>query len=198
MLTDDDLAEIEGDAEEIYRLANEDTDAPPSMSLLCRRTVGCVPIRLHVAGVLASHGSLNGRPRVTYDPALDARRASEKIGHEIAEWWLKKHDRLGPSNHRNEALCDALGAMLVLPRRAFRRALRTIGHRVKTLAGSFRVTESLTLLRVGEVSRRSVVLLREPRIERGDPFVWGPAPLKLPRAVAHPIRVDGRWGAMAA
>lgn len=116
------------------------------------------------------------------------------IGHEIAHWYHRTHN-LRPE--REESRCDTIGACLVAPRPAFAEAAQIIGHRVHELADAFRTTQSLALLRIGEVTGRPVLLFRPMmNIVRGDMFEWGADPRRLPRDVAHPVKVDRGLGMM--
>lgn len=158
---------------------------------------------------LPTEGSLeqvDGSWRILIRRGLSPARARWVVGHEIAEW---VHLRAGYRGADIEARCDALGAMLVAPRSPFRRAIRDIGrHAVHELAARFRTTQSVALLRIGEVTGRPVMLQRWPEpIVRGSAFSW-PSPSTLRRrllelgrdAPVHPVRIadePGRIGLMA-
>jgi hypothetical protein len=198
VLGPDELADIEGDAEAIYRELGFDPSSPPSMAALCRAATGHSPkfvgqpqeARLVGDQVFLRRGVL-------------AARATWLVGHELAERRLR-HLRYRGSDI--EARCDALGAALVAPRPAFRAAIRELGHAVYALAESFNTTQSVALLRIGEVTGRPVVLLRWPDpIVRGGPYEW-PSTSELVRTLrerrpeVHPVRIvdeRGKWGLMA-
>lgn len=129
-------------------------------------------------------------------------RANFLIGHELAEWWYLTRGRRFENLAHKEAACDALGARLACPQPAFARAVRTIGHRVHTLARCFIVPQGLALLRVGEVTGRPVAFVRSPPIVRGEDFAWPDGPglrkaVERPPASVHLVRADERWGLMA-
>jgi hypothetical protein len=130
--------------------------------------------------------------RVVVRRSVPAPRARWLVCHELAE---HHYLRLGYRGADVEARCDALGAALVLPRRLAQLAIREHAHRVSALARSLGVTQALALLRVGEVTRRPVLLERRPgvRLARGAPVEWS-----IDKRVAHPVKLsdEGRWGWM--
>lgn len=190
MIGPDELADIEGDAAAIYDLADEDTADPPAIGTLIRKLLGAPP---KTASMRPESwlSMVNGEPRIFVRRGVAPARARWLAGHELAEWW---YSRTGYQGADIEARCDTLGAALVAPRRAFIASVRDLGQRVHALADAFVTTQSLALLRIGEVTGRPVLLIRPTPIVRGDAFVWpkGRSPL------VHPVRVDGGWGLMAA
>lgn len=180
----DGLAGIEGEAERAHREAGSDPDDPVSMAELCERLTDHAPlvVRQPQAGRLLGE-------RVLISSRLADRHVPHVIGHELAHLLLVNY-----CGADLEAACDALGAALVAPRRAFLSATRQLGHSVTQLAEVFSTSQSLVLLRIGETSGRPVALLSRPTpFARGEWHQW-PAP----REAVHPIRLsdDGRWGLM--
>lgn len=202
MLGPDDVSDCEGVAAELMARAGVDPDAPPSTWGLAEE-LGLVVMRRYAAKnpegldshLYWPHG--RGAPgEIAIRRRMTAEREAHAIGHELAHFarnTLCGHDPF------EEARCDAIGAHLACSRVAFSRAVRTLGHQVTLLAERFHVEPELALLRVGEVTGRPVLLIRDGgnNIARGEPFEWGPRPLKLPRDIAHPIRVGLRMGVMA-
>ena len=135
--------------------------------------------------------------RVVIRRSVPAARKAWLVGHECAELHLRA---CGYEGEDIEDRADALGAALVLPRSVLRTLTRDHGHRVHTIARLVKLTQSLVLLRIGEVERRPVALLRRDIVTvRGEPFAW---PRKLSVAVAgtHPLRITdepSRFGLMA-
>ena len=101
---------------------------------------------------------------------LSDARARHRIGHELGHLFYERVEYAGADL---EERCDLFGAALCMPRRAARAALRSVGHRVHGLAAHFGVTQSVSLLRIGEVTGRPVCLLcfKGP-IARGADFAW--------------------------
>jgi len=200
MLGPEQLADVEGDVSLLCQGAGVDVDQPLSMSALCEALTGAPPLLDRNLG--SARGMLR-RGRVLIAPGLTVEQERHTIAHELGEWF---YDRRGYDEPDREARCDAVGAALCAPRSAFKRAMRTVGHRVSVLARAFVVEQSLALLRVGEVSGRPVMLLHPAGpIVRGDPFAW-PSTSALRRALeegretVHPIRITdaaSRWGLMA-
>lgn len=184
----------EADALEILRMAgHHDDEDPPNMAQLCRALLGAPPQIAPIRSE-ACLARVRDQSRVYLRKGLDPARARWLVGHELAEWYYQRSGYIGDDI---EDRCDAVGAALVAPARAFRSGVRAVGYSVHELAAAFVVPEALALLRVGEVTGRPVLLLRKPApIHRGEPYVWPKRGMRDPSV--HPIRIDGaRWGLMA-
>lgn len=193
-----DLGDVEGDADEIFARTGYDPDDPPSIGRLCLALTGFPP-KFVVMRADGKCARLRDDWRVFLRRGLDRERAVFVTGHEMAEWWYRL---VGYCGDDVEQRCDALGAALVAPRRAFRAATRIVGHSVHRLAAAFSAPQQLALLRIGEVTGRPVVLVRPRPIARGDEFCWPDGPtlakaVRRPPAGVHPVRVGGEWGLMA-
>lgn len=197
----DEIAELEGEASALLTLGGQENDEAPRMIALCERIMGHVPQR---ARGLSVEACLVDGCRVLIRSNVPSPRARWLVGHELAEWW---HLRTRYEGADIEERCDAMGAMLAAPRRAFQRAIRSAGrHAVHALALRFNVPQSLALLRVGEVTGRPVALLRQPEaLYRGADFAW-PSTSTLRRALeeghsrVHPVSIvdePNRVGLMA-
>lgn len=206
MLDQDAVGDVEGDVE---AFRNElDADERATMVDLCVAATGEEP-------QLVDHGP-EGRyveGVVRLRRGLSDARARHRIGHELGHLFYERVEYAGADL---EERCDLFGAALCMPRRAARAALRSVGHRVHGLAAHFGVTQSVSLLRIGEVTGRPVCLLcfRGP-IARGADFAWPSASalvagLRQGRADVHPVRISdepnrlglmvdrGTWLAMSA
>lgn len=188
------MVEADAVAGEILRLAGHCGGTAPNISQVCRDLLGAPPRLVPIASE-AALVYVHGCHEVWLRPDVPPERARWLVGHELAEWW---HLITGYVGDDVEARCDAVGAALVAPRAAFRRAVHRVGHSVHRLAEAFVVPQALSLLRIGEVTGRPVLLLRRPTpLHRGEPYAW---PRRGARdRHAHPVRLDGsRWGLMAA
>ncbi len=195
MLGPDDLIEAESIARHIIELADGDETRPLSVKTIAQRLTQR-PIRRAPIRQEGSIARIDDRYELFLRHRLRPKREPWIIGHELGHWWWMSRDE-HPENE--EAWCDAIGAYLVAPRAAFANLRRRLGDRVHALAEHFRCEQALALLRIGEVTGRPVLLFRGPTaLARGDAFEWSRAPRSLPRSVAHLIRVDDRWGMMAA
>jgi hypothetical protein len=205
MLDADTLADVQGEGDLILRVHRFPTDQRPNIRALLKVWVGVEPewARIRTEGARCV---LNGQPRIFCRHGTPLARAIFIWLHEGAHIHFDAAGlRCDPVEL--EERCNALAAALLAPREAFRAATRARGHRVYELAREFRTTQSLALLRLGEVTGRPVVLLRPPTpIVRGDEFAW-PDEAGLRRAVkapppnVHPLRIvdePRRWGLMAA
>lgn len=202
MLGPDQLADVEGDQMAIYSMARAESDDPPSVADLSLALMQREPefARIHQEAKLPS--AEEGRRPLVRVGVLPA-RARWLAAHEIAEWYYAHIEYDEPDV---EERCDALGAALIAPRLAFRRAISVLDHSVYQLAEAFATTQSLALLRVGEVTGRPVALLRSPEpIYRGEPFAWPKCSslrraLDAGRALVHPLAIrdePNRVGLMA-
>lgn len=198
MLDQDALLEAEADSLQLFRLAGAFAEEPPHVREIARRlNVRIVTER--GARVFppreADISKINGTWTIHLLMKMDPARESWIIGHELGHWYYRTR---GMRPALEEWRCDAIGACLVAPRPPFLEATQIIGHHVHELARAFETTQSLALLRLGEVTGRPVALLRgTATIVRGSLFEWGSSSRSLPRSIAHPIRVDGEWGMMA-
>ena len=186
MISSDGVAEVEGDAHAIFRLARFDPDDGATPQQLCVRLLGSPPEMAPLLGHEATLARVTGQWRIFVRAGTAAPRARWLVCHELAEWW---YQRIGYCERDIEARCDVLGAALVAPRRVFLRLRRRHGDDVRPLARALRTTESLALLRCGECTGEPTAVVRSAgAIVRGDAVVW-PAPLTLARA--HRLRRGG-------
>lgn len=203
MLDADEVADVEGDAVAATRMAGFEADDAPSVGEISLALVGVRPRLIEGLDGEARLEPLADGWDLQVNPALPKSRQRFKAAHELGHWY---YDRCGYRGADIEARCDLFAAALVMPRSVFRRAVRTLGHRVHALANAFATTQSAALLRVGEVTGRPVALLRWPEaLTRGEPFTW-PKSATLVRALregkdaVHPLRIvdePNRVGLMA-
>ena len=183
--------------------AEVDPERGASIDLISLRLTKAKPRYVRMVGT-ADFNVFDGRPIIRVHEALPPAVKREKASHELGEWRAHTTGRRFRSLLEREAWCDAVGARLLCPSRAVRAVVKHHGHRVHAIAEAFGVTQAMSLLRVGEVTGRPVALLRRPGvIVRGDDYGW-PDETELARMVrqrspaVHAIRVDDRWGLMAA
>ncbi len=194
-------AEVEGDAEAIFRLSGLDPDDCPTMTALCKALIGSTPQRVSMR-LEAEHATVKGAHRIFINKRVSAAREKWLIGHELAEWYLR---RIGYHGRDIELRANAIGSALCCARQPFKKACERYGHRVHALAKAFGVPQGVALLRVGETTGRPVVYVCRHPIARGDTWEWPKsvdgirAAVERPPANIHPIRVSdaGRWGLMA-
>jgi hypothetical protein len=197
MLDEDTIADLDGDARLLRRTSGLDDAAVPSPIALALALTGHPPLLCTALRQEACLARIGNSWRVVVRRSVPAARKTWLVGHECAELHLKA---CGYAGEDIEARADALGAALVLPRATLCALTRAHGHRVHTIAKLTRLTQSLVLLRIGEVERRPVALMRRGiATVRGEPFGW---PRKLSMAVAgtHPLRITdepSRFGLMA-
>jgi len=194
---------IEGEASALLeKFGLNDEDGPTPMVELCRRALGCAPRWTSLRQEAKLGVDVDGRLAVQLRRGIAPPRARWLIGHELAEWWMKRY---GYQRDDIEDRADAIGACIAVPRANFQRAIKTMAHSVTKLARAFATTESLALLRVGETTGRPVLLLRASGpVARGDAFEW-PSTSSLLRAMkegrshVHPVAIrdePNRWGLM--
>ncbi len=199
VLTLDDLADVEGDAALLRKLANEEELV--STYALTKRLLGAPPEMASIR-TEACLCRLGGTWRIYVRRRTPAARARWLVGHELGHWLYRER---GLPREEEEARCDAMGAALVVPRRAFQEAIRNLGgHRVHRLASAFVTTQSIALLRIGEVTGRPGALVRQrDALVRGEAFGWPPdlqRAAQRPPPELHPLRITdeiGRVGLMA-
>lgn len=106
MLDVDAIADINGDCAAVYRLADAEEDAPPSIGTIVARLLGERP-RFASMRNEATLAIVDGAPRIFIRRGTSAPRARWLTGHELAEWW---YARIGYRGEDIEERCDALGA----------------------------------------------------------------------------------------
>jgi hypothetical protein len=168
-----DPEDLEGEAEAAYRAAGLDIADSVEPIWLARQLLGGDAV-VGVHSLMQPGGGclvrVHGKPRIYFRSRLPQQRRDFVIAHELAHHLLG--ERAG-DEHETETACDALGAMLIAPRRAFQEALRWYGERFPALAEHFASTESLVALRFGEVTRVPLALVapRSVRV-RGERCEW--------------------------
>lgn len=150
-----DLDGLEAEQAAIYARAGAESDNPPGPLALAVALFGEDRIL---------YGGTDGRAAL-YDRDTGTlrlrRRGPHKqrafaLAHEVAEWWLSEH---GAEAEELEALSDALAIRLLAPAPAFREAVKLWGRDVVQLADAFALTQTATVLRLGEVLRRPVIVV---------------------------------------
>lgn len=200
-LSSDALADVRGDVDAMLAGLGLDPDEPHPVARVCVAAIGTRPQARRLVGREGHYFTLRGVRSVVVHALVSPERQRWLVGHELGHWWYETRNA-NPEDL--EARCDAFGACLVAPAVAFRSAVRSHGHRVHALARAFATTQAIALLRLGEVTGRPVAYLRaKSAIARGEDYAWPPMPqladaVKRPPNGVHPVRVDGRWGLMAA
>jgi hypothetical protein len=185
MLDEDTIADLEGDASALLRGAGMDDDALPRPVALAQAATGAPPLVASALRQEACVARVGDAWRIVISRRASPARRAWLVGHEVAELHLRRCGYVGSDI---EERADALGAALVVPRAVLRAACRRHGHRVHTLARELRMTQSLVLLRIGEVERRPVALLRRGLVTvRGAAHEWSRDVVRTPDT--HPLRI---------
>lgn len=184
-----DAADAEGIAQDVYSRAKADPAAPPSPRALANR-LGIEIITAPRAGQWgdAKLGRLHGAPVIFVVAKLPAERHRFAIAHELAEHLIG--DR---RDEDIEGLANAAAAAILVPPAVLSRKLRGLGYDLPALAKALMVTESCAILRVGEVIRRSLVLVSPQLVRpRGDAFEWGSENdvRRLAKAFELPVEIE--------
>jgi hypothetical protein len=194
MLNEDQLADIETRALAFLAQYGIRDDRPIDVELLALRATGC-RVREVSQQEEAKLRHVNGLPVLQARPGLKATRARWLAGHELGELYLL---RTGLVVEDKEEWCDAFGASVVAPRRLVLALIEEHGHSVYTISHEAGVTQSVALLRIGELTGRPVALLRggfSPTLIRGDFYAWPDAAGMLAlargadRSIAHPVKI---------
>jgi hypothetical protein len=193
------VEECEAVATYTYERVGLDPSKPAAPGLLCEMLYGTRPVRASGLPRPGLMGRVDGKVRIFVDTSVSPAKARHVSAHELAHALLGRyHDE---QDRILESHCDALGACLLVPSAAFR-ALAERYTSLYDLAHALGVTQSLALLRLGEVTGRPVKLLGRNERVRGEPFDWpdtGEALRGLHRCRVHPVRLadEEKWGLMA-
>lgn len=166
-------AEIEGIADAAYEEARLDPDQP-NVVRLARTLLGPDAVRrgprpLSSPAVLLRVGE---DWRIVLSRSLPRLAALFAIGHELGHWLLRRHGCWCGESEEREA--DYLGAALLAPHRAFRRAYYQLGADLPALAAAFSTPEAGAALRLGEVMHvpLAVVAPQTVRVRGPENWVW--------------------------
>ena len=165
-----DTWDAEADAIYLHTLAGIDPAEPAGPAELACAVLGARTLE-YARGLRggAAIGRVGDGWRLYVRPGLPPEVESHAIGHELAEWHLRRE-----YDGQIEARADRLGAALVAPRPALLAALRAVGEDDAALARAFVVTQPSAALRVAEVTGRPrAVVTRHWVFVRGAPWAWG-------------------------
>lgn len=163
--------DVETEAQRIFEMNGFDPSDPPSMELLAYTIMGAKKVnRVHGLPVPARwRGSTD---ELQLRPGLTPQAESFLIAHELAE---RHFARLCFWNEFIERWADALAAALVVPGPALRFTTREHGRSLPTLAEIHQTTQSICILRLGEVFGSPLALVTPRNVHiRGEEFVWPP------------------------
>jgi hypothetical protein len=172
-----DVGDLEGSAEAIRQLAGVQDDLV-STPKIARRWLGpgsveLVPrYRMRTPARLARVGD---EWRIFVREGLSPQEANFAVGHELGEHWLKRE---GYDGEDLEQAANYIGAALVAPRPTFVTAVRELGEDWTALSQRFVSTESLVVLRWGEIRCEPLALVSPAlvRVRGPESFVWPEEP----------------------
>jgi hypothetical protein len=168
-----DRADIEGDALAMYRLAKLEPDQPVALGRLVRALLGTEVQQAAFVRGKAHLSWFQDRWWIYVHRGIPLARLRFDVGHELGHWWYR---RCGYSGEDIELRCDALGAALVAPMPLFRSVRKRISTVVQ-VARAIGSTQSLALLRDGEVLGTPVALVQDRRVlVRGHEWGWPTEP----------------------
>jgi hypothetical protein len=191
----DDARDIEGEAAWLLR---EFDRTPGARALVVHHLgEGAVVTLSGMRGRDAQLITLHGRPTICVRPKLTREGLRWAVLHELAEWHLQ---RLGYRREDVEHVAEALTAALVVPRDAYRKAVRVHGDPTadprtpradgepttwEQLAIDFSTTQTCIVLRHGEITDEplAVVAPATARV-RGREWSW-PADERALRRLAR-------------
>lgn len=161
--------DLESCVEAIYDIAGFDDDEVSMPSRVARKILGPTSvIRVPNLRALGALSRVNGESVIAVRGSLDVHRREHTVGHELAHWYF---EREGYEGEDLEACCDFVGAAIQTRRSVFRGAARSRDW--AQLAFDFAATETLVVLRFGEVTGVPIVVIAPHLVRvRGDDFSW--------------------------
>lgn len=173
--------DAEFEARQILRLGGygeSDIANPVALAetLLGDGSVGTVPARV-LRGARARLVTVYGQRRIFVSRSLSRRETAFAILHEIGHWRL---DQIQYAGINAEAICDAIAACLIAPREPFLEAVEEYGPlEIRKLAEDFAASETLAVLRVGEVTQIGVAVFDDERTHIRGKFRLAPGLAKI-------------------
>ncbi len=154
------LSELEGLAEEAYASAGVD---PPDVVALAFALLG-------PDAIVRDQRPMSGPAALVGRSIVIARAATPfDVAHELGHFLIR---RAGLLIEDEEAAANYLAGALLAPRRTFREALRTVGHRLPELAEMFAMTETAAALRIGEVEGTPIAVVAPRHVRVRGPESW--------------------------
>lgn len=162
-----DIAELGRLADEVYALAGVTVATP--LVMLARKLgipVYSVP-GLRVRGWLAE---VNGAQTVAIRASLRGPERAFTVAHELGHWALQRFGVRTLDRDQEEQWASALGACLLMPRRAFVGALTELEFDhlrnlcFAELGARFNVTQAAAALRLGETTGTPVAVVTPARV----------------------------------
>lgn len=175
-------AAIEREAAWLLRHAGYADDVPGGLRLA--RALGLEVVRLPRLVVPACLATIRGRPTIVLRAGQPPPEAHFSVCHEIAEHHLAT--AVGYSAPDIEERANELGAALLMPARAFGRAVELHGERWEQLALDFTASETAAALRHGETSRRPLAVVAPARARARGAWPHEPTEEELRRLARRP------------
>jgi hypothetical protein len=178
----------------LERAGFTDADAPGALAIASALLGADCVHKVHSRVLRGAEGELavvHGRYRIYVSSAVAPMRKAYVVLHELGHWHLKQ---IGYVGENVEAICDGIAAALLAPRRAFADAVEEHGARWDRLASDFAISQTIAVLRYGEVMGPPVAVVDSRRTHtRGAAWPWPTSRaefLHLAKAGGDGIRVD--------
>ena len=165
--------ELEGIAEALLRCGGQDDEHAPRLGQLVTQLLGEGAVEFtNATPGDAALVRVYDTWRIYVHRGLPLHRRTFGIAHELAEWWLRVRERY--EGEDVEEAANYIAAAVLTPRRAFRRAISSVGRELPRLAAHFRTSETHAALREAEVDRlpRVVVSPALVRVRGPESWVW--------------------------
>lgn len=167
-----DLGELEALAISLYSDLGISPDEPPRAELLARAWLDHrhAVVRRHLVATPSARQRFDGKVTVVVRPSVPEGYLPWYICHELGHELL---DRVGYVGEDVEACADYIGAALVLPAACVSAVYRAEGFAPRVLAELSGGTQTLGVLRFGEVRRIPLVAVAQViRVRGPENFVW--------------------------
>lgn len=171
--------DVEAEALEILRSNQVDPDRPPWMKLLACCVLRRAANVREVPGLKPKARWCEDQDVIEIRPGQSPRSQAYFIGHELGERHLALR---GYSEEDREEVATSLGVALLLPRPALRRVVREHGRNLIILSRELDISQSIVLLRIGEVFGVALALVTPRRIRvRGEEGTIWPSEQEIRR-----------------
>lgn len=182
------MIDFDAEVTRIYELANRDPRLPPTAVTMANDLLGpeCIRERRNLPWRAEYNSVLR---KIYLRPSLEGVARSFAIFHELGEAICHE---LGYTEPDKEQVAHGLGVRLMIPKEAWRPAIREFGGDLWKLALRFRTSETIVALRRAEITGLPTAVVAPGFIMiRGEPYSFGRTEGQIRQLARGTAKTDG-------